>query len=157
MLVVVVEIDLTPMAFCKAPGVPRLGQGIDNTARYMEGLHQPVEFFPVAVDIEVDEPVPLADDNVQVFALVDTHEAGTVVALGNAFAAAESQDLLDCQTVRCFDVSHADLEIVEVGQVIRRPELMEDSGRGNEVREELTIMPAPFVRNSGSLRYPLTD
>ena len=55
--VVVVQEDLSPVPFRKGTGVPRLGQGIDHTPGDMEGVHEPVKFFPVLIDPDMDDPV----------------------------------------------------------------------------------------------------
>jgi hypothetical protein len=90
-LVVVVEEYAALMSDCKGPGVPCLREGIDNTSGHMEELHKPVKFFPVLIHLKVDYLAShvsclLTYNDVEILALVDTHEAGTIIVLGYPFA-----------------------------------------------------------------------
>ena len=155
--VVVVEEDLPPVALRKGPGIPGLRQGINHTAGDMEGVHEPVEFFPVLIDPHMDDPVHLPDHHMEVLALVDPHEAGPGVFGDYPLIPAEGEDLFYGQPVRCLHIGYPDLEVVEVGQVIGGPELVEDVRRVDEVGEELAVVVAPLVGNIGLLGHPLAD
>jgi hypothetical protein len=116
----------------------------------MEELHKPVKFFPILIHIKVDY-LPghvsclLANDDVEILALVNTHEAGTIIVLCYPFAATERQDSLDGKPVGGFHISYPYFEIVEVGEVICGPELVKDIGRINEVRKELAVVATPLI------------
>ena len=70
-------------------------------------------------------------------ALVNSHIAKVRIILRYAFAAAESQDLLDGQPVLCLHISNPDLQIVKISHVRGCPELMEDACRLDILREKL--------------------
>ena len=70
-------------------------------------------------------------------ALVDSHAAGPGIGRSHPLVAAKRQDLLNAQPVCGFHIGHAELQVIELGQVIRGPELVEDFGRVDIMAEKL--------------------
>jgi hypothetical protein len=130
------------MLLGKGPGVPGLRQSIHHAAAHVENLHEPVEFFPCQVLARMDDfsgslPFALSDYHMEELALVNSHAAGSGIGGGDALIAAKRKHLLNGQPVCGFDIGHAELEVVELCQVIRGPELVEDFGRINIMAEKL--------------------
>ena len=71
-------------------------------------------------------------------------------------APAESKDGLDAQPVLGFHIGDPDFEVVEVGQIIRRPELVEDGGWVDIVAEELRVVAPALVGDGRALCHPFT-
>lgn len=132
-LVIIIEIEehLSRESSSEGAGLVSVRQAIDNASVDVEVAHESVELVPFFVYSEMNNlsgPIRMRtpDDGVQVFPLVYPHRARTRVAFRNAVVRTESIDRLQGDTVGGFDPGDADLQVVEVGEVVRGPELMED-------------------------------